>query len=73
MAGDESGLCPYLKRLQGSWVYPVEGYCRGYRDGRLRIPSIQEFRHLCTTCRYVTCPTYRTRVEQEPEGTPHAA
>lgn len=75
MAADEAGhaYCPYLQRLQGCWRYPVVACCRGCRDGRLRIPSIQELRDLCTTCRYVTCRTYRTRVEQEAQGTPYAA
>ncbi len=71
--GSDSRHCPYLKRLEGYCLYPVEGYCCGYRDGRLRIPSIQEFQDLCTTYLYVTCRTYRTRVEQEAEGTPYAA
>lgn len=75
MAADGLGhcQCPYLKLLESCWLYSVEGYCHGYRDGRLRIPSIQEFRDLCTTYLYVTCRTYRTRVEQEAEGKSYAA
>lgn len=61
----EPTSCPFLKEVEGDWNYPVQGFCTGYSDGRLRIPSIFEYRTLCTCSRYVYCETYRYRLGEE--------
>lgn len=63
----EHASCPFLKEVEGDWNYPVQGFCTGYSDGRLRIPSIFEIRTLCTCRRYVQCETYRHRLKEERE------
>jgi hypothetical protein len=53
--------CPYFQPAQADWIYPVSGYCRGLPQGLLMIPSIEEYRALCSTAQYSTCLIYRGR------------
>ncbi|MBI5166755.1 MAG: hypothetical protein HY998_03290 [candidate division NC10 bacterium] len=57
--------CPYLKKVECDWLYPVEGYCEGYGGGKLRIPSIAEYREFCTSGRHTQCQTYVFRKKDE--------
>lgn len=34
--------CPFLEPARADWIYPVAGYCRGVRQGRLMVPSVEE-------------------------------
>ncbi len=62
------GECPYLQGTDAPRRYPVAGYCLGYRDGRLRIPSMAEFTRYCTSPLHVECNVYRVRLAQDAEG-----
>jgi hypothetical protein len=42
-------VCPYFQPAEADWIYPVSGYCRGLPQGLLMIPSIEEYRTLCST------------------------
>jgi hypothetical protein len=53
--------CPYFQPAQADWIYPVSGYCRGHPQGLLMIPSIEEYRVLCSTGQHTTCLVYRCR------------
>jgi len=62
--------CPYFQPAQADWLYPVSGYCRGL----LMIPSIEEYRALCSTAQHATCLIYRGRHgEKEAEAAVRAA
>lgn len=52
-------ICPYFKKAAADWLYPVTGYCRGRPDGKLIIPSIDEYRKLCTTAQFRSCENYQ--------------
>ena len=54
--------CPYLERSNAARRYPIVGFCHGYQDGRLRVASIAEFVHYCTTDQHVECNVYRVRL-----------
>jgi len=54
-------ICPFFKKATADWLYPVTGYCRGRLDGKLMIPSIAEYRQLCTTEHFRSCETYRSK------------
>jgi hypothetical protein len=53
--------CPYFQPAQADWIYPVSGYCRGLPQGLLMIPSIEEYRALCSTAQHTTCLIHRGR------------
>jgi hypothetical protein len=53
--------CPYFQPAQADWIYPVSGYCRGLPQGLLMIPSIEEYRSLCSTAQHTMCPICRGR------------
>jgi len=53
--------CPYFQPAQADWIYPVPGYCRGLPQGLLMIPSIEEYRALCSTAQHTTCLICRGR------------
>lgn len=59
--------CPYFERAKTQRRYPIEGYCLGYRDGRLRIPTVAEFARYCTTVLHLECNVFRVRLVQEAE------
>lgn len=52
--------CPHLKRVGNETHYSIQGYCRRPSRCELRVPSIWEFRLLCTTKNYIHCPMYRS-------------
>jgi CheY-like chemotaxis protein len=54
-------VCPFFKKAAADWLYPVTGYCRGKPDGKLMIPSIFDYRELCTSEQFRSCKTYQTR------------
>lgn len=54
-------ICPFFKKVTADWLYPVTGYCRGRPDGKLMIPSIAEYRQLCTTEDFQSCENYQTK------------
>ena len=59
--------CPYFDRAKTRGRYPIAGYCLGYRDGRLRIPTVGEFTRYCTTVLHGECNVFRVRLAQEAE------
>ncbi len=52
-------ICPFFKKATADWLYPVTGYCQGRADGKLMIPSIAEYRELCTTEHFRSCENYQ--------------
>jgi len=52
-------VCPFLQPAQADWIYPVAGYCRGLPQGLLMIPTVDEYRTLCSTEGHRACPIYR--------------
>ena len=60
-ANPEKGSCPFFQPSKADWLYPVEGCCRGLPQGLLMIPSIDEYRTLCSTTGYTECLIYRYR------------
>lgn len=64
-------LCPCLRKIQITRKYPVEAYCEAYPDGCLHIPSLAEYRLLCTSGDYQSCEWYcRRRRQEEAEDRP---
>ncbi len=59
--------CPYFQPAQADWIYPVPGYCRGLPQGLLMIPSMEEYRALCSTAQHTTCFICRAR-QGDPEA-----
>jgi len=59
--GPGEPVCPFFKQVAADWLYPVTGYCRGRKDGKLMIPSISEYRTFCTTDRFRLCEHVRER------------
>ncbi len=57
-------ICPLFKKAIVDWLYPVTGYCRGRTDGKLMIPSIADYRQLCTTEHYRSCETFQDKRRQ---------
>ncbi len=53
--------CPFLQPAQADWLYPVAGYCRGLPQGLLMIPTVEEYRNLCSSGDHGTCLIYRYR------------
>jgi len=53
--------CPFLKRVQADWLWPVEGVCRARMDGRLMVPPVPHYLNLCTRGEYRLCETFRAR------------
>ncbi len=54
-------ICPFFKKAIVDRLYPVTGYCRGRTDGKLLIPSIADYRRLCTTEQYRSCETFQDK------------
>jgi response regulator RpfG family c-di-GMP phosphodiesterase len=54
-------ICPFFKKATADWLYPVTGYCQGRADGKLMIPSIAEYRELCTTEHFPSCENYQNK------------
>jgi hypothetical protein len=54
-------ICPFFKKATADWLYPVTGYCQGRADGKLMIPSIAEYRELCTTEHFRSCENYQNK------------
>jgi hypothetical protein len=53
--------CPFLKRAQADWLWPVEGICRARMDGRLMVPPVPHYLNLCTRGEYRLCEIFRAR------------
>jgi hypothetical protein len=53
--------CPYLKHAMADWLWPVEGICRARADGRVMVPPVPHYLHLCTTEDYRLCEAFRAR------------
>ena len=53
--------CPFLKRAVADWLWPVEGICRARMDGRLMVPPVPHYLHLCTTREHRLCEVFRAR------------
>ena len=62
--GGKMPHCPYYEKVAGKGDYAVTGYCRGYRSGKLRIPTLGELRKFCILDCY-SCAVYRFRVLEE--------
>lgn len=59
-------ICPFYQAVQAEDpLKKVKGYCVGYLNGKLRIPSIYEEVTLCTTMNYRTCQVFSVRMEEE--------
>jgi hypothetical protein len=59
------GSCPFFQQAMADWIYPVEGCCRGLPQGLVMIPSIEEYRTLCSTSHHGDCLIYRYRQGEE--------
>lgn len=53
--------CPFLKPAVADWLWPVEGFCRARLDGRLMVPPVPHYLHLCTTAEHHLCEVFRAR------------
>jgi hypothetical protein len=53
--------CPFLKNAVADWLWPVEGICQARRDGRLMVPPVPHYLHLCTTPDHRLCEVFRAR------------
>lgn len=53
--------CPFLKPAMADWLWPVEGICRARVDGRLMVPPVPHYLHLCTTKDHQLCEVFRAR------------
>ena len=53
--------CPFLKPAMADWLWPVEGFCRARLDGRLMVPPVPHYLHLCTTTEHHLCEVFRAR------------
>ena len=53
--------CPFLKRAEADWLWPVEGICRARIDGRLMVPPIPHYLNICTTGEHRLCEVFRAR------------
>jgi hypothetical protein len=63
--------CPYFRRVDESFQYPILGYCEGSSVCALRVVSVGEFKRFCSTGDYGLCPIYRCGLEAR--NTPHAS
>lgn len=70
--GPGEPICPFFKKAPADWLYPVIGYCLGRLDGKLMIPSIAEYRELCTTEHFRSCQNYRSRRQTIEDKEPDA-
>jgi len=69
--------CPYYRKISlQDHPYGLKGYCEGDVQGRLRVPSVYEETHLCTTSHYPACRVFQERqahIEREQaQGDPQA-
>ncbi len=62
----EYSRCPFLQPAVAEWIWPVEGICRGRLDGRLMVPPVPHYLHLCTTGNHHLCEVFRAR--SRPQG-----
>ncbi len=53
--------CPFLKHAVADWLWPVEGICRARLDGRLMVPPVPHYLHLCSTGEHRLCEVFRAR------------
>ncbi len=54
-----SPCCPQFRAARGEGGYPIPGYCTlSAAPGALMIPSVEEFRTLCTTPAFRHCPWF---------------
>ncbi len=67
--------CPQFRPLRGDGTYPIPGYCApAAAPSALMVPSVEEFRTLCTTPAFRHCPWGETRQTAElPTAPPVAA
>ncbi len=66
--------CPQFQPLYEGGAYPIPGYCAlSAAPGALMIPSLEEFRTLCTTPMFHHCPWCETRQAGELPGATAAA
>lgn len=54
--------CPFLKQAVADWLWPVEGICRARLDGRVMVPPVPHYLHLCTTGEHRLCEVFRARL-----------
>jgi hypothetical protein len=58
--------CPFYRAVRAECpLKEVRGYCTGYLNGKLRIPSICEEMSLCLTRNYPGCQVFNTRMKEE--------
>jgi hypothetical protein len=58
--------CPFYQAVQVEGpLKEAKGYCTGYLNGKLRIPSIYEEMSLCLTRNYPDCQVFKTRMKEE--------
>jgi hypothetical protein len=60
----EACRCPFILLAAADWLWPVEGICRGRSDGRLMVPPVPHYLHLCITESHELCEVYRARTLQ---------
>jgi hypothetical protein len=60
-ANGKTSCCPFLKHAVADWLWPVEGICQARQDGRLMVPPVPHYLHLCTTPDHRLCEVFRAR------------
>jgi hypothetical protein len=60
----EACRCPFIRPAAAEWLWPVEGFCRGRSDGRLMVPPVPHYLHLCITENHQLCEVFRARTLQ---------
>ncbi len=54
-----SPCCRQFRAARGTGGYPISGYCAlATAPGALMIPSVEEYRTLCTTLAFRHCPWF---------------
>lgn len=63
--------CPQMRPACVERLYPVQGYCvLSQAPAWFMIPSIEEFRHYCTTPRFRQCPWFVGAGDGTDQGPP---
>ena len=61
--------CPFYQEVTAEiLINNVKGYCLGYQEGKLRIPSVHEEKNLCLSENYHKCQVYKVRSAKEGKG-----
>ncbi len=58
--------CPYYRAIATEdLLQKVKGYCDGYSNGKLRVPTLYEETNFCSAGNFSKCPVFKTRAKCE--------